>query len=78
MAMWFTSLASLRQPMGLLFASPHDASILICITKITRLLTVLRSVTLLTVPYRSLAVAWGTHLRVTRLVSPALASLRSR
>jgi len=40
-------------------------------------LTVLRSVGLLSVPYSMLAGAWGTRLRVTRLVSPALASLRS-
>ncbi len=40
------------------------------------ILTVLRSVGLLNVLKSTFAVAWGTRLRVTRLVRPALAPLR--
>jgi len=39
-------------------------------------LTVLRSVGLLSVPYSTLAGAWGTRKRVPRLVRPALSALR--
>jgi len=39
-------------------------------------LTVLRSVGLLSVPYSTLAGAWGTRKRVVRLIMPALPPLR--
>jgi len=37
---------------------------------------VLHSFGLLNVPYSTFAGAWGTRLRVTRLIRPALPSLR--